>query len=154
MPGVISHRGAALPPFNDAQKYRFLPWGVLPRGFKIYICMSNARVQWVHVTDPHFDVMRVPGVGAQQHTPHKWPRRERSRDRRVEPPSVEGSQIRVSYVNPPNVSLPNPGRLREPAAASGRGDFATFATIMRRQSTMTLRFAQPLTPHTSFDATR
>ena len=63
-------------------------------------------------------------------------------------------KIRIGYVNSPNVSLPNPGRLREPAAASGRGDFATFATIMRRQSTMTLRFAQPLTPHTSFDATR
>lgn len=63
-------------------------------------------------------------------------------------------KIRTGYVNSPNVSLPNPGWLREPAAASGRGDFATFATIMRRQSTMTLRFAQPLTPHTSFDATR
>ena len=98
MPGVISHRGAALPPFNDAQKYRFLPWGVLPRGFKIYICMSSARVQWVHATDPHFDVMRVPGVGAQQYTPTNGP---------------TGDDRGVGVLNRHRLRVPNPGRLRE-----------------------------------------
>ena len=139
MPGVISHRGAALPPFNDAQKYRFLPWDVLPRGLKIYICMLNPKPMAVQHTYP----AAVPGgavCGAYVLRPYAG--------------YTHHIKIRIGYVNSPNVSLPNPGRLREPAAASGRGDFATFATIMRRQSTMTLRFVQPLTPHTSFDATR
>jgi len=60
--------------------------------------MSNARVQWVHATDPHSDVMRIPGIGAQQHTPTN---------------GAAGDDRGVDMLNRHQFRVPNPDRLRE-----------------------------------------